>query len=77
MPETCSCGRDIKPPEPSQMITASAGWCAPSETVYDMTDCAPMCSDCKARLLMVIELGIDPGVDGKNLLVARGGIRYA
>jgi len=48
----------------------------PVETLYDMPDPPVLCSDCKARLLMVMELGIDPGRHGENLRVPRGALTY-
>lgn len=70
----CECGRVIERDPPS--LVAPGGWCAPSEVLYDRPEPAPMCSDCKARMLMVMEVGIDPGRDGENLRVPRGGITY-
>lgn len=58
-----------------EAIVTSGGWCAPSETIYDFPRPA-LCSDCHARWVMVLELGIDPGRRGENLRFPRGGIQY-
>lgn len=73
MAEVCGCGREIKPPGPS--IVTAGGWCAPSESLQ-LTEVTPMCSDCNVRMLMMMTIGIDPGRDGENLKVKRGGITY-
>lgn len=74
----CSCGREIVPPSPENTITASGGWCVPSDLLADLHDHLPeQCADCKARFLFALELGFDPGRDGEHLKVDRGGIRYA
>lgn len=70
--QVCGCGRVIERDPPS--LVAPAGWCAPSGVRYDWPEPAPMCSDCKTRMLMLMEVGIDPGRDGENLRVPRGGI---
>ena len=70
-----SCG-DRLPDDPPPSCVASGGWCVPVETLYDMPDPPVLCSDCKARLLMVMELGIDPGRHGENLRVPRGALTY-
>jgi hypothetical protein len=67
------CGDPIEENPPS--LIAAGGWCAPTAVTYDL-DNDPMCSDCKARWLMVMELGIDPGRHGENLKIPRGGIQY-
>lgn len=71
----CGCGREIRPPDPDKQIVASAGFCAPAELRTQIGPPA-MCTDCKSRMLMIATVGIDPGRDGENLKVRRGGIRY-
>lgn len=73
---TCACGAEIVPPDPESQIVAAGGWCAPSETLHDMPKSEPTCSDCNTRMLMLMTIGIDPGKDGENLRVRRGGIQY-
>jgi hypothetical protein len=71
------CGDEI-PPEPEvPAITAAGGWCALSEIVYryDALD-RDICGDCKARWAFCMEFGFDPGKNGENLRVTRGGIQY-
>lgn len=73
----CSnCGDDIPTADAPSGLVATGGWCMPSETLYAMPEPDPLCSDCKARLLMVMEVGIDPGRHGENLRMPRGGIQY-
>jgi N-acetylmuramoyl-L-alanine amidase len=72
----CSCGNEIVKPDPSQTLTAAAGWCMPSEAFYELDTSSMECSDCRSRLLMMMTIGIDPGHNGENLKVKRGGIRY-
>lgn len=70
----CHCGNEIDPDPPG--IVTAGGWCAPSELLHDDIPRTPVCSDCDARLLMMMTIGIDPGHNGENLKVSRGGIRY-
>jgi len=71
----CACGNEIVEREPA--IIASAGWCMPSATYYSLSgEEVKACSDCNSRLLMMMMIGIDPGHNGENLKVKRGGIRY-
>jgi hypothetical protein len=69
-----NCGDEIDPNPPS--IVAAGGWCVPTEIYEALPEPLPMCGDCKARMLMVMEVGIDPGRHGENLKVKRGGIKY-
>jgi hypothetical protein len=68
----CACGDEIVE-DPA--VTAPGGWCVPSETLYEL-EIEPMCSDCGSRLLFASEFGFDPGKNGENLRVTRGGIKY-
>lgn len=77
MTDTCSsCGDEIVPPDPALQITTPGGWCAPVEPLYDFPEPAPMCDDCRSRLLMVAHGLPDPGRHGENLRVRRGGVQY-
>lgn len=69
----CACGEPIV--EAPAVVTAG-GWCIPSEVFYQMPQPEPMCSDCKSRLLFASEFGFDPGKNGENIRVKRGGIQY-
>lgn len=70
----CSCGNVINPDPPS--IVTTGGWCAPTETVYDLPKPTPTCGDCKTRLMMMMMVGFDPGHNGANLHFPRGGITF-
>lgn len=74
--EVCSSCGDPIPETPAEVLVVAGGWSMPSETLYAMPTPPPECSDCKSRMLMMLELGIDPGRHGENLRVPRGGIRY-
>lgn len=70
--KTCGfCGRDIPEPTPENSIVASGGWCAPSETIYDINP-TPMCSRCLSAFL----LGIHPDVLDAITTAPRGGITF-
>jgi len=73
MSDFCACGNEIE--EHTEAVTSAGGWCAPSEVLYKI-EVEPMCSDCRTRMMMMAELGIDPGRNGENLRVRRGGIMY-
>jgi N-acetylmuramoyl-L-alanine amidase len=72
--KVCHCGNEIVENPPS--IVVAAGWCAPKEVAYNALPEVEECSDCKARMMMIMTIGIDPGHNGENLKVKRGGIRY-
>jgi hypothetical protein len=74
-----NCDEEYTPPGPDQMIVASGGFCLPPQSVMDNVPnpTEGWCGDCKARWMMIIELGIDPGKNGENLKVPRGGIKFA
>lgn len=76
MTNICGCGEEIVPPTPENSITMAGGWCAPAEALYDLPQLPDMCGDCKARMLVMMEIGIDPGPKGEYLRVKRGGITY-
>lgn len=69
----CACGDEIVE---TPSVIVSAGWCAPTDVHYALAEPQPMCSDCRARLLFISEIGFDPGKNGENLRVPRGGIKY-
>jgi hypothetical protein len=76
VPDTYDCGHEIPDVEPPALV-AAGGWCMPSEVYYNlMKDEPTSCSDCKARMHMIAEFGIDPGRNGENLRFPRGGITY-
>lgn len=71
------CGHEAPEPKDIPSVVTAGGWCAPSDTIYDlMKDQPTSCPDCKTRLQMMLLIGIDPGRNGENLKVARGGIHY-
>lgn len=72
MSECQVCGEEFVP---GPAILAAGGWCAPSRT-YALPEPIIQCDDCRARMIMITEIGIDPGPKGENLRVARGGITY-
>lgn len=76
MTATCGCGREIIPATTENSIILPGGWCAPSEVLYQLPEPEPMCADCRTRMHMISQLGIDPGKGGENLRVQRGGSRY-
>ena len=67
------CGDEVVPP--TSVITAPGGWCAPADLAYEVPR-PVLCSDCHSRMVMVMEVGIDPGRHGENLRVRRGGVRF-
>lgn len=73
--EVCGCGTTITH-DTSPGMVLPGGWCVPSATLYELPAPPQMCSDCKTRMLMITELGIDPGPNGINLRTLRGGIRF-
>ena len=56
-------------------VLTAAGWCAPSALLFTPKERA-LCPDCRIREIMIMQIGVDPGVKGENLRVARGGIKY-
>lgn len=71
----CSACDDEVQESPKSSLVSGSGWCAPSDSIYEFSLSA-LCNDCRARLLFISALGFDPGRDGENLRVARGGIKY-